>query len=67
MDNRKCPLCGCEEIAMGKQSGHGSMMAVDKFSTGSDIIAEICTNCGYILSMRVEKPEKFKPAKQIRC
>jgi hypothetical protein len=31
------------------------------FKTGSEVIADICTKCGYILSMRVKNPEKFKP------
>ncbi|MCB2309144.1 hypothetical protein LGL08_10440 [Clostridium estertheticum] len=30
------------------------------FNTGSATIADICTACGHILSMKVEKPEKFK-------
>lgn len=27
---------------------------------GSNVISEIYTNCGYILGMRVENPNKFK-------
>lgn len=59
--NKECPECGCKAIGKGKLSGYATMMPVDKtFSTGSAIISDICTNCGYILCMRVVKPEKFK-------
>lgn len=59
--NIVCPMCGCNEIGKGKQYAQGKMFPIDEvFSAGSEIIAEICTKCGYILSMRVTKPEKFK-------
>jgi len=59
-NNRECPFCGCKEIGKGKQDYQGSMMPIGSIWTGSAIIADICTECGYILSMRVEKPGKFK-------
>ena len=31
-----------------------------RLSFGSAIIADVCTDCGEILSMKVEKPEQFK-------
>lgn len=39
----------------------GKMLPVDKvtMSFGSSIISDIWTECGYIIEMRVEKPEKF--------
>lgn len=56
-----CPLCGSNEISVGKQMGHGRMIPIGKFfTTGSDVFADICTKCGHILSMRVADPEKFK-------
>lgn len=60
--NRKCPICGCEEIGQGKLTGYAVMQPIKgKFlNTGSATIADICTACGHILSMRVEKSEKFK-------
>ncbi|NBI08168.1 transcription initiation factor TFIIIB [Senegalia massiliensis] len=58
----KCPVCGCEEIEKGNTYGEGSMFPIkSRFKSGSEVIADICTNCGHILSMRVSKPEKFKP------
>lgn len=62
MENKKeCPICGCKEIGEGRQIAHGSMFPLKGFfKTGSEVIAEICTNCGHIISMRVKYPEKFK-------
>lgn len=58
----ECPICGSKEIKEGKQSGYARMYPINSFLNigGSNIIARICTDCGHILSMRVEKPEKFK-------
>lgn len=60
--NRKCPVCGCSEIGQGILTGYASKAPVKGglFQSGSAISAEICTSCGNILSMRVEKPEQFK-------
>jgi predicted nucleic-acid-binding Zn-ribbon protein len=56
-----CPKCGCKEIGQGKQMGNGGMAPINRILTfGSDIIADICTECGYIIESRVEKPHKFK-------
>lgn len=58
----ECPKCGSREIGQGKQIAGGKMFPIEGVgsSFGSNIIANICTKCGYILEMRVEKPEKFK-------
>ena len=61
-ENKECPKCGSSEIGQGKQMRQAKMLPIDNISIlgGSDIISDICTNCGHILDMRVEKPEKFK-------
>ncbi|MDD2502517.1 MAG: transcription initiation factor TFIIIB [Desulfitobacteriaceae bacterium] len=60
-DNARCPDCGHTEIGKGKLSGYATLTPKGKiFSMGSAIIADVCTNCGYIIKMRVERPEKFK-------
>lgn len=60
-NNKVCPVCGCKEIGRGKQFAQGSMYPIDTaFSNGPKIISDICTKCGYILSMKVEKSERFK-------
>ena len=62
MEQEKCPKCNCDKIGKGKiGGGYASMMPLGKiFSMGSDIIADICTHCGYILGMKVKRPDKFK-------
>ncbi len=60
-NNKECRICGCKEIGKGILCPNAKMFPIDKtFSLGSKIIADICTKCGYILSMRVTNPEKFK-------
>ena len=64
-NNQECPICGCKEIGEGKQIAQGSMVPIGTMvligtMNGSAIISDICTECGHILSMRVEKPGKFK-------
>jgi len=58
----KCPKCGCKEIGQGKQSFQGKMLPINNLSIlgGSDIIADICIDCGYIIETRVERPDRFK-------
>jgi predicted nucleic acid-binding Zn-ribbon protein len=57
----KCPDCGSNEIGKGKFSGYASLNPVGKiFSAGSAVIVDVCTNCGTIICMKSEKPEKFK-------
>lgn len=56
-----CPVCGCENIGQGKLDGESRMLPLNNwFSGGSKIIADICLNCGYIISMRVERPDIFE-------
>lgn len=61
-ENNVCPKCGCREIGQGMQMGHGKMFPIDRLfmSLGSNVIADICTKCGYIIEMKVEKPHKFR-------
>ncbi len=49
----KCPECGCIKIGKGKFEGAGKLYPIDKFfSTGSEVIVEVCTKCGNILKMK---------------
>ncbi|MDP4145312.1 MAG: transcription initiation factor TFIIIB [Bacillota bacterium] len=58
---KACPICGCTEIGQGKLTGYSKMMPLHTiFSNGSDVIADICLECGHIISMRVTRPDKFK-------
>ena len=54
--HKPCPECGCKEIGRGRQMAQGSMYPLNKvFANGSQIVSEICTNCGYILSSDKEQ------------
>lgn len=58
---RNCPECGCKDIGKGKWDGYALLRPCDRLlSMGSKVFAEVCTNCGLVLALRVEKPEKFK-------
>lgn len=66
MEEKECPECGSRDIEQGKLSGYAAMrpkhraLSFGALSFGSAIIADVCTDCGEILSMKVEKPEQFK-------
>ena len=59
MDIKECPMCGCKEIGQGTMSPVAQMMPLHGLWS-SDIMADICTNCGYIISMKVKEPKNFK-------
>ncbi|MEJ8553858.1 hypothetical protein [Tepidibacter sp. Z1-5] len=59
-EKKNCPECGCTEIGEGEFSGYANLRPVNSIIASSPVTAEVCTNCGYILNMRVERPEKFK-------
>ncbi|HOO13146.1 MAG TPA: transcription initiation factor TFIIIB [Bacillota bacterium] len=56
----KCPECGCNEIGRGKMSGHACIVPEGRVFASSALIAEVCTDCGLVLRLKVEKPHKFK-------
>jgi len=58
---KECPVCGSKELRQGKQRGYARMFPLNSFlQDGSNIIATICSDCGHILSTKVEKPQQFK-------
>ncbi|MDP4093626.1 MAG: transcription initiation factor TFIIIB [Bacillota bacterium] len=59
-DTTKCPKCGSSEIGQGKLSGYAALSVVGKMFSGSAVIADVCSDCGYIIQMKVKDPEKFK-------
>jgi predicted nucleic-acid-binding Zn-ribbon protein len=60
-DKKECPICDCNEIGQGKHMAQGNLFPLHKvFTSGSEVITEICTNCGHILSMRAVTPHIFK-------
>ncbi|MGH4121369.1 MAG: transcription initiation factor TFIIIB [Clostridium sp.] len=60
---KKCPECGCKKIAQAKLDINAKLYPIDallKIMNGSQVSAEVCTKCGYILNMRALAPEKLK-------
>ncbi|HHU48268.1 MAG TPA: transcription initiation factor TFIIIB [Clostridiales bacterium] len=56
----KCSKCGSGRIGKGKLSGYATLQPIGKvLSFGSAIIADVCSECGFIFNMYAEKPEKF--------
>ena len=57
----KCPECGSRYIGEGLFSGSATMTVKGRPFTSAKVIATVCSNCGLIFDMRVDKPEKFVP------
>ncbi|MCW3491676.1 transcription initiation factor TFIIIB [Dethiobacter alkaliphilus] len=58
---KRCPECGSTNIGQGKWGGYAALAPVHKLlSLGSEVRAELCTDCGLITAMRVKNPEKFR-------
>jgi hypothetical protein len=57
--NRGCPMCGCEEIGKGRL-GEEMFQTNKIISSGSRVLADICTECGHVLSLKVSNPGMFK-------
>jgi predicted RNA-binding Zn-ribbon protein involved in translation (DUF1610 family) len=60
----KCPECGGTEIGKGKFYGSAAMIPAAKtISIGSTVFGDVCTNCGLIIQLQVEKPDIFRKKK----
>lgn len=58
-----CPDCGGTEIYKAKLDINTKLYPVDallKIMNGSEVTAEVCGKCGYILELRALKPQKLK-------
>ncbi|WP_181502667.1 transcription initiation factor TFIIIB [Paranoxybacillus vitaminiphilus] len=61
VEEKKCPECGSKNIGKGKFMYEAKPIGKGKFFTScSDVLVDLCTNCGLIITLRVDKPEKFK-------
>jgi len=65
MEYKKCPACGSYNIGQGVFSGYANLTACNEKGKAtlrsSAVKAEVCADCGLIISMHVAKPEKFMP------
>ena len=62
-----CPSCGSTKISKGKLMKHASLINIDKrdssiFSSefASPLTANVCVNCGRVISIYVDNLEIFK-------
>ncbi|WP_033827244.1 hypothetical protein [Bacillus andreraoultii] len=62
MTEQQCPECGSTELGVAKWSGMANLQPVGKLNLkgGSPVLATLCTECGYILSIKVKEPHIFK-------
>ncbi|HFK1549976.1 hypothetical protein CN286_19080 [Bacillus anthracis] len=61
--NKKCPNCGSREIGQDSLNAQTCLRLNSMnnlFNQFSRVIADVCTECGNILSMKAEHPEYFK-------
>lgn len=58
---KECPECGSKEIKQGKLFGEAKMYPINAklYIGGSEIIADICSKFGYIISGKVKNPEEI--------
>ncbi|WP_117170149.1 zinc ribbon domain-containing protein [Paraliobacillus sediminis] len=57
--NKICPECGSKEVEVGEFKGYGSLFKRKAIIKSSEVDAYFCVNCGYVLTLKVRKPEKF--------
>ncbi|AYF54312.1 hypothetical protein Z957_06535 [Clostridium sp. K25] len=61
--NKQCPKCNSKEIKQGILGPNAKLIAMGSILTignASDIIAEVCTNCGHILELKAANPKALK-------
>ncbi|GAB6486138.1 TPA: hypothetical protein QCV71_005942 [Bacillus cereus] len=61
--NKKCPNCGFREIRQDLLDVQECLKLISMnnlFNQFSSVIADVCTECGNILSMKAEHPDYFK-------
>ena len=65
MTIEKCTNCGSRQIGQGKFNGYANISVCNEKGRetlrSSPVAAEVCANCGLVLSLRVTQPEKFLP------
>ena len=59
MKIEKCPECGGRRFGWGKFSGYAKL-SVSSFAS-SPVVAQVCSDCGLIVELRVTQPQKFAP------
>ena len=55
---RKCTFCESEKIVVCRLKGMADVVGV--MNRKSALFADVCTDCGQIISMRAEHPKNLK-------
>jgi DNA-directed RNA polymerase subunit RPC12/RpoP len=56
-----CPDCKSNKIVKIRFTGEVKAYPYDKvLSLGSYLVGKVCTDCGLIIQLKLEKPEKFR-------
>ena len=55
---KKCKQCGSENIVVCRLKGMADVVGM--MNRRSALFAEICTDCGEVVSMKAEHPKKLK-------
>lgn len=58
-----CPKCGFTDFGEGCLRGVDLVPKEKLVLIGSMVIAKVCTNCGFIESLRADQPSIFKKSK----
>lgn len=62
MKAEKCPECGSRNLGAGTFSGYANLTSTQGWGwRSSKVRAVVCADCGLILELRADKPERFMP------
>lgn len=62
LNNKICPVCGSEQTKQGKLQGIATRQSLNARTSigGSELIFTFCAECGEVLGIKVEAPDKIK-------
>lgn len=55
-----CQNCGCSEIIETTMKDVKLKPVNNIYCSGSPVLLNVCSQCGLVLSIKAEKPEKLK-------
>lgn len=62
MPTDKCPQCGSRRLGHGVFDGYARLTSKrSRGWRGSNVTALVCSDCGLIIELRAEHPERFAP------
>lgn len=58
--SNQCPACNAIEFVVGVFGNYARIMKPGSAFKHSGVTATVCANCGYVLQLKVDNPEKLK-------